>query len=170
MSLKEKLCILKNYTLLLLGPSPFEHWLESYLYVTVRPLSFLLFATGSSIVFPEPPISSAPLRVRMAPATGRPRAPAALRHPDLAPRVALTLLPPPALPSLAVPRSSTSGKHFRAAATRMPAPLAVLSSAHDLPLSPSLSHQLSRACPRLFPLSSSLRHRRPPVLPRRISP
>jgi hypothetical protein len=29
MNLKAKLCILKNYTLLLLGPSPFEHWLES---------------------------------------------------------------------------------------------------------------------------------------------
>jgi hypothetical protein len=117
MNLKAKLCILKNYALLLLGPSPFEHWLESYLFITVRPLSFLLFATGSSIVFPEPPISSAPLRVRVTPAVSRPRAPAPLRHPDLAPCVALSLLPPPALPSLAVPHSSTSGRRSRAAAT-----------------------------------------------------
>jgi hypothetical protein len=107
MHLKAKLCILKNYTPFLLGPSPFEHWLESYKYVTVRPLCFLLFATESPIVFPEPPISSTPLRARVAPAAGHPRAPVALR---LAPRVARSLLPPPALPSLAVPRSSTSGR------------------------------------------------------------
>jgi hypothetical protein len=100
-----------------LGPSTFELWFESYMCITVRPLCFLLFATGSSIVFPEPPISSAPLRARVTPAAGRPRAPAALRHPDLAPRVARSLLPPPALPSLAVPLSSTSGRRSRAAAT-----------------------------------------------------
>jgi hypothetical protein len=51
---------------------------------------------------------------RVTPTAGRPRAPAALR---LAPRVARSLFPPPALPSLAVPRSSTSGRRSRAAAT-----------------------------------------------------
>jgi hypothetical protein len=78
MNLKEKLCILKNYTLLLLDPSPFEHWLESYLYITVRSLCFLLFATGSSIVFPEPSIFSVPLRARVTAAAGR--SPEHLQH------------------------------------------------------------------------------------------
>jgi hypothetical protein len=102
---------------LLLGPSPFGHWLESYLYITVRSLYFLQLQPG-------PPSSSSSLRAplslcraRVTPAAGRPRAPATLRHPDLTPRVALSLLPPPALPSLAVPRSSTLGRRSRAAAT-----------------------------------------------------
>jgi hypothetical protein len=61
MNLKAKLCILKNYTLLLLGPSPFEHWCESCPCFTVRPLSFLLFTTGSSVFLLESPSSSVPL-------------------------------------------------------------------------------------------------------------
>jgi hypothetical protein len=73
-------------------------------------LVFSAFCNRVLIIFPEPPISSATLRARVTPAPGRPRAPAALRPPDLAPRVALSLLPPPALPLLAIPRSSTSGR------------------------------------------------------------
>jgi hypothetical protein len=61
MNLKSKLCILKNYTLLLLGPSPFELWCESCPCFTVRPLSFLLFTTGSSIFLLESPSSPVPL-------------------------------------------------------------------------------------------------------------
>jgi hypothetical protein len=110
MNPKAKLWLLKNPAFLLLGPSPFEHWCETCPCFTVRPLCFLLFAIRSPIVFPQPPISSAPLRARVTPAAGHPRAPAALRPPDLAPRVALSLLPPPALPSLAIPRSSMSGR------------------------------------------------------------
>jgi hypothetical protein len=93
MNLKTKLCILKNYTLLLLGPSPSGHWCESCPCFTVRPLYFLQFTTGSSIFLLESPCSSAPLHARVAPAAGRPRAPVALRNPNLAPRVALSHLP-----------------------------------------------------------------------------
>jgi hypothetical protein len=51
MNLKAKLCILKNYTLLLLGPSPFEHWLERYLCFTVESLCFSVFAIRSPFVY-----------------------------------------------------------------------------------------------------------------------
>jgi hypothetical protein len=61
MNLKAKLCILKKYTLLLVGPSPFELWCESCPCFTVRPLSFLLFTTGSSVFLLEFPSSPVPL-------------------------------------------------------------------------------------------------------------
>jgi hypothetical protein len=55
MNLNAKLYILKNYTLLLLGPSPFEHWCESYLCFTVGSLLFSKIAFGSSFVYLSPP-------------------------------------------------------------------------------------------------------------------
>jgi hypothetical protein len=61
MNLKAKWCIMINYTLLLLGPSPFELWCESCPCFTVRPLSFLVFTTGSSIFLLESPSSPVPL-------------------------------------------------------------------------------------------------------------
>jgi hypothetical protein len=51
MNLKAKLYILKNHTLLLLSPSPMEHWLESYLCFTEGSLPFSEFAFRSSIIF-----------------------------------------------------------------------------------------------------------------------
>jgi hypothetical protein len=55
MNLKAKLYILKNPTFLLLGPSLFELWFESYLSITVESLYFLKFATGSSFVYLSSP-------------------------------------------------------------------------------------------------------------------
>jgi hypothetical protein len=57
MNLKAKLCIMKNYTLLLLGPSSFEQWCESCPCFIVRPLSFLLFAIRSPVFLLESPSS-----------------------------------------------------------------------------------------------------------------
>jgi hypothetical protein len=51
MNLKEKLWSLKNYTLLLLGPSPFAHWFKSYKLFTVKSLYFFCFANQSSAPF-----------------------------------------------------------------------------------------------------------------------
>jgi hypothetical protein len=82
-SLKAKLCILKNYTFLLLGPSSFEQWCESYLCFTVRPLSFLLFTVKSSVFLLAPPCSSVSDRARVlsVPAAGTaPPATALRRH------------------------------------------------------------------------------------------
>jgi hypothetical protein len=182
MNPKAKLWLLKNPAFLLLGPSPFEHWCGSCPCFTVRPLCFLLFATGSPIVFPEPPISSAPLRTRVTPAAGLPRAPAALHPPDLAPRVALSLLPPPALPSLAVPRSSTSGRRperppcrsiRHAGAARCSVPGRVIS----LSPFPSLLQtvrgyktDLTPPLPGCFAFSFSPRHRAAAAPPRQDSP
>jgi hypothetical protein len=56
MKLKAKLYILKNPTFLLLGPSSFELWFESYLSITVGSLYFLKLATGSSFVYLSPPL------------------------------------------------------------------------------------------------------------------
>jgi hypothetical protein len=56
MNLKTKLYILKNHTLLLLGPSSFELWFESYLSITVESLYFLQIAFGSSFVYLSPPL------------------------------------------------------------------------------------------------------------------
>jgi hypothetical protein len=93
-NLKAKLCILKNYTLLLLGPSPFGLWCESCPCFTVRPLSFLLFTTGSSVFLLESPSSPVSLPRARDPAAGRPRAPAALR--PSAPRSTRRAALPPA--------------------------------------------------------------------------
>jgi hypothetical protein len=60
MNLKENLYILKNPTFLLLGPSSFELWFESYLSITVGSLSFLKISPGSSFVY-LPPSSSVSL-------------------------------------------------------------------------------------------------------------
>jgi hypothetical protein len=70
MNLKAKLYILKNHTLFLLDPYPFEHWLESYLCFTERSLLFSEFAFRSSIVFLGSPISSVPLRAHVTTAAG----------------------------------------------------------------------------------------------------
>jgi hypothetical protein len=51
MNLKAKLYILKNHTFLLLGPSPFEHWFESYLCIIEGSLHFCDIAFGSSFVY-----------------------------------------------------------------------------------------------------------------------
>jgi hypothetical protein len=61
MHLKEKLYILKNPAFLLLGPSPIEHWFESYQSITVGSLHFYEIAPRSSIVFlrPRSPLLSA---------------------------------------------------------------------------------------------------------------
>jgi hypothetical protein len=56
MNLKEKLYILKNHTFLLLGPSSFELWFESYLSITVESLYFLHFATGPPFFYLFPPL------------------------------------------------------------------------------------------------------------------
>jgi hypothetical protein len=107
MNLKAKLYILKNHTLLLLGPSPFEHWLESYLYITEGSVLFSEIAFRSSIVFLGSLISCASARARDPPPPAASRAPAALHHPDPAPRVALPLLPSPhrlRCPPFALPR------------------------------------------------------------------
>jgi hypothetical protein len=56
MNLKAKLYILKNYTLLLLGPSPFEQWCESYSCFTVGSLHFSKIAVGSSFVYLSLPL------------------------------------------------------------------------------------------------------------------
>jgi hypothetical protein len=139
MNLKAKLYILKNHTFLLLGPSPFEHWLESYLYITVRSLLFYDIALRSSIFFLESPSSSASARARDPPPPASSRAPAALRrpstrHPTTPPtaRAAFTVLPSPCHVGSPMP----SGCH---APQSTPAPPAVLGSARDYhpPLSPS---------------------------------
>jgi hypothetical protein len=64
MSLKAKLYILKNHTFLLLGPSSFEPWFESYSSITVGSLHFYDIAPRSSIVFLESSIPSALCRAR----------------------------------------------------------------------------------------------------------
>jgi hypothetical protein len=96
--------------------------------------------------------------------------------PSPRPRVAVLPLPPPAPPPLAVPRSATSGRRCRAAATHpkgTPAPPAILSPARDCPLPlplsfsavPSYKDQLNPipspdllffhlATPKLIPCSS----------------
>jgi hypothetical protein len=175
MSLKAKLCILKNYTLLLLGPSPFEHWLKSYLYITERPLCFLLFYNQVPFVFPNP----VPLSVFSSAARRRPRpalsAALQLCAPlHLAPRVALFLLSPPALPAQAAlipPRraDAPSGRH--AAPSGMPAPPAVLRWLCDLPVpfllsyKPCIATKLDRApSPRLLCLFPSPHDTEPPPL------
>jgi hypothetical protein len=56
MHLKTKLNILKKPTFLLLGPSSFELWFESYSSIIVGSLYFLQFATGSSFVYLSPPL------------------------------------------------------------------------------------------------------------------
>jgi hypothetical protein len=70
MNLKAKLYILKNHTLLLLGPSLFEHWFESYLCITVKSLSFLNFATRSLFTYLSLPLlySSLPRTAAVLPA------------------------------------------------------------------------------------------------------
>jgi hypothetical protein len=55
-SLKAKLYILKNHTLLLLGPSSFEHWFKSYQIITVGSLHFCDIAFGSSFVYLSLPL------------------------------------------------------------------------------------------------------------------
>jgi hypothetical protein len=148
MNLKAKLYIFKNHTFLLLSPSSFEHWLESYLCFTEGSLPFSEFAFRSSIVFHESPISSVPLRARVTATVGRfpsfcNAAPPvhSKPHPPPTARAASAVLPSPC--HVAPPEPS--GCH---APEGTPAPPAVLSSARDRPsLSPSLSHQLSRAIP-----------------------
>jgi hypothetical protein len=181
MNPKAKLWLLKNPVFLLLGPSAFEHWCESCPCFTVRPLCFLLFASGSPIVFPEPPISSAPLRAHVTPATGRPRAPAALHPTGLAPRVTLSLLPPPALPSLAIPRSSTSGRrperpprrsvrHAGAARRSVPGRVISLSLSFSPTNRAPLQNRSNPPLPGCFAFSFSPRHRAAAAPPRRDSP
>jgi hypothetical protein len=94
MNLKAKLYILKNHTLLLLGPSPFEHWFESYLCIAVESLSFLEFATRPLFVYLSLPLLCSPL----------PRTAAILPAMCAAPAVsALLRTSPPATPASAPP-------------------------------------------------------------------
>jgi hypothetical protein len=140
MNLKAKLYILKNHTLLLLGPSPFEHWFKSYLCITVGSVYFYEFANQSSSSSSVP---RAPLPLPRVRDLCRRPIPELLQTtpPSPRPRVTVLLLPPPPPPPLATPRPATSGRRCRAAATHpsgTPVPLAVLSPAHDC-LSLSLS-------------------------------
>jgi hypothetical protein len=66
MNLKAKLYILKNPKFLLLDPSSFELWFESYLSITVRSLSFLEIAIQSPFVYLSPS-SSVSLRAPLPP-------------------------------------------------------------------------------------------------------
>jgi hypothetical protein len=127
MSLKVKLCILKNYTLLLLGPSPFEHWLESYLYIIGRPPAFY---NQVPFIFPNPDL----LSVFSSAACRRPR-PALSAALQLCALLILLHASPgpssrrprcPRWPSLALPRraDAPSGRH--AALSGMPVPPTVL--------------------------------------------
>jgi hypothetical protein len=79
MNLKAKLYILKNHALLLLGPSPFEHWFESYLCIIVEFLSFLEFATRSLFVYLSLPLLCSPLPCAAAVLPAMCAAPASLR-------------------------------------------------------------------------------------------
>jgi hypothetical protein len=109
MSLKAKLYILKNPTLLLLGPSSFEHWFKSYLCITVGSLSFLKIATGSSFVYLPPSSSVSSLRRRR---SGQPCAPPPPPQCCPAPgHMPFPASPPPSptprWPSLLLPRRPT---------------------------------------------------------------
>jgi hypothetical protein len=165
----------ENYTLLLLGPSPFEHWLESYLYITVRPLCFCFLQPGPLHL----PQSRSSLCLLLCctppPSPGPERRPAALCPSDLAPRVTRSLLPPPALPSLAVPRSSTSGRCperpprrpvGHAGAARHSAPSRVISL--SLSFSPTnralLQNLIEPLSPAALPLLSPHDTESPPLL------
>jgi hypothetical protein len=123
---------MKNYTLLLLGPSSFEQWCESCPRFTVRPLSFLLFTTGSPVFLLESPSS---------PVLLPPTAPERLQLCYPRPRIVLSSLPPPVSFPLSSPRRATLGCRSRAAATHQgsPTPPAVVGSVcdHSLLLSPS---------------------------------
>jgi hypothetical protein len=138
MSLRAKLCILKNYTLLLLGPSPFEHCLESYLYNTVRSLYFLLFYNQVPFVFPNPDLLSVfSSAARRCPC---PALSAALQLCALLILLHASLCPSshrprcPRWPPLVLPRraDAPSGRH--AAPSGTPAPPAVLCWLRDPPL------------------------------------
>jgi hypothetical protein len=181
MSLKAKLCILKNYTLLLLGPSPFEHWLKSYLYITERPLCFLLFTTRSPSSSPIPSSLCSLLCCTPPPPPGPERRPAALCPLHLAPRVALSLSPPPVLPALVAPHPSTSGRCLEQpprCPSGTPAPPAALRLAACFPSSFSLFPATMRCyktgsslfSPAVLPSSSLHDTEPPPLIPHRNPP
>jgi hypothetical protein len=138
-SLKAKLCILKNYTFLLLGPSSFEQWCESCYCFTVRPLSFLLFKAGSSVFLLESPSSSAFTAAR------------ACRLPPAAPE-RLHLLFPSSTRRLAVPSTARA----------FPAVLSSL--CHVGPLEPSVCHKTKEVRRRRSPSCAQTRDLSPPLL------
>jgi hypothetical protein len=188
-NLKAKLCILKNYTLLLLGPSSFEQWCESCPCFTVRPLSFLLFIARSSIFLLESP--SSPIFPAACACLLPQAAPERLQLCFLRPRVVLSSLPPPVSFPLSSPRRATLGCQSRALATHRgsPTPPAVVGSVRDHSLLLSLSFlpvescfpyktQLSSILLLFLPLSSSLQSPAPKrrrtssagILPNRTTP
>jgi hypothetical protein len=159
-SLKEKLCILKNYTLLLLGPSPFELWCESYLYFIVRPLCFLLFTTKSPSSSPNPSFSLFLLLLHAA-APARSCAPPCYSAPLCAPLHASCCSSSrrPRCPRwlfLTLPRrtDAPSGRHAIPSGT--PALPTILSSAHDRSLSLSSLRQCTAIKPDRTPFLAAL--------------
>jgi hypothetical protein len=89
---------------MLLGPSSFEHWFESYLCITVESLSFLEIATRSLFVYLSLPLLCSPL----------PRAAAVLLAMCAAPAVSAPLgTSPRATPASAPPLPALALAYFR---------------------------------------------------------
>jgi hypothetical protein len=146
MNLKAKLCILENYTLLLLGPSPFEHWLESYLCFTVESLCFSDFAIRSPLRLPPslPPLFPSAACRRRSPAMCAVTAGSVpLRT---VPRAVLASAPPLPTPALASPRSAML---CASCPSRSPPSLAIAASA----VPPPAFRHSTRHAPTVLPPS-----------------
>jgi hypothetical protein len=143
---------------------------------------FSAFYNQVPFVFPNPDLLSVfSSATRRSPHPGLSAALQLCAPLHLAPRVALSLLPPPALPALVAPRSSTSGRRPKrpprcpvrhAGAARHSAPGRVISLSHFL-LSyhrALLQNVIEPLLPGCFAFSFSPRQRAAAALPRRDPP